>query len=445
MQVTCAFQKDGPMDAAPRLQSLFSQKLDRSVFATYFLGAVVPLLALAGVVREYVVPALRDEDFGMAGVMGLVVGIGVLSLASFLALRRITRGAVERMDADNRRLAELLQVARELSEAPHSSAVSETACRSALELCHARGAYVVLRPEPDKPIALHESAGEHAQALFQAHEGQLVELAERALAESRPVWLEEGGRRRRGAKVTLTAAAAVPLRSHAGPAGALVLVSTEPGGRFSREAIDANATLAALTVVALDNVDLKEAQRNFFTYGTEMIVAALDAHVDTRRGHATQVARLSNRIGRELGLDESGLERLHFGALLHDIGMLKIDRSQHRDPAFYRNHPKLGHRMLSRVRLWRGVAPVVLHHHERYDGSGYPEGLQADRIPLEARIVSVADAFDAMTRDDGPRRAKSFDEAVAELRSEQGRQFDPKVVDVFVRLVERGDISLESR
>jgi putative nucleotidyltransferase with HDIG domain len=175
---------------------------------------------------------------------------------------------------------------------------------------------------------------------------------------------------------------------------------------------------------------------------TELVVAALDAHVDRRHDHATRVARLANRMGRELGLDETRLQNLHFASLLHDLGMLKIPRSHQRDPAHYQKHPAIGHRMLSRIRLWRQVAPIVLHHHERFDGGGYPEGLAAEAIPFESRIVTVVDAFDAMTRDDDDRPAKTFEEALADLRQNAGTQFDPQVVAAFEGLASRGEIEL---
>jgi HD-GYP domain-containing protein (c-di-GMP phosphodiesterase class II) len=96
--------------------------------------------------------------------------------------------------------------------------------------------------------------------------------------------------------------------------------------------------------------------------------------------------------------------------------------------------------MLSRIRLWREAAPIVLHHHEHYDGSGYPGGLVGDAIPIEARIVSVVDAFDAMTREDEQRPARSGSDALNELRNGMTTQFDPEVVRAFLELVQGGEI-----
>ena len=102
-----------------------------------------------------------------------------------------------------------------------------------------------------------------------------------------------------------------------------------------------------------------------------------------------------------------------------------------------------GARMLTPIRRWKDAAPIVLHHHEHYDGSGYPMGLVGDAIPLESRIILVADAFDAMTRDEAHRRGRPLPEALEELRSGMGAQFDPDVVNVFLDLQQRGELDTQ--
>jgi putative nucleotidyltransferase with HDIG domain len=143
-----------------------------------------------------------------------------------------------------------------------------------------------------------------------------------------------------------------------------------------------------------------------------------------------------------MNLDDARMERLHFGALLHDIGMLKIDRTQQMSRKVCEKHPQLGHRMLQRIRLWQELAPLVLYHHEWYDGSGYPEGLAGDEIPLEARIIALAESFDTMTNEASYRETLSLEEAMREIEHGVGTQFDPQVVAVFQQLVEQGAIEV---
>jgi putative nucleotidyltransferase with HDIG domain len=240
------------------------------------------------------------------------------------------------------------------------------------------------------------------------------------------------------------AMAAVPLPGDAFPAGAIVAVQPRQAAAFDAAEVDVLTTLAALASVSLRNADLHESQRNFFTHVTDILVTALDSHLGFHNGHGRRTAQYVNRVGRELDLDEQRLQRLHFAALLHDIGMLKIDRNQQMSPKSCAKHTVLGSRMLGRIRLWEDIAPIVNHHHEWWDGSGYPEGLSADAIPLESRIIAVCDVFDTLLSPTSYKEAWPFAKSVQEIESGAATQFDPDVVAAFRRLVERGEIGAET-
>jgi HD-GYP domain-containing protein (c-di-GMP phosphodiesterase class II) len=130
---------------------------------------------------------------------------------------------------------------------------------------------------------------------------------------------------------------------------------------------------------------------------------------------------------------------LHHIALLHDVGKIGIHDSVITKPGFLtvaerdlmRLHPTIGASILSRAQILDRMVPSVLHHHEWVDGSGYPAGIKGDRIPLQSRILSVADAFDAMTSERSYRPRRPFERAMGELRAKAGTQFDPDVVDAF--------------
>jgi putative nucleotidyltransferase with HDIG domain len=194
--------------------------------------------------------------------------------------------------------------------------------------------------------------------------------------------------------------------------------------------------------VALHNADLRDAQRNFFSHVTDMLVTALDNHLGFHHGHGQRVAPLANRVGRRLGMGDQELSRLHFAALLHDIGMLKLDRNQVMTRATCETHCVLGYRMLSRIRLWRELAPIVYHHHEWFDGTGYPDGLAGQAIPRESRIISLCDAVDTMTSDASYRTPRSLEDALAEIARCSGTQFDPELVAVFEGLARDGLIEI---
>src|SRR5215216_4831098 len=181
---------------------------------------------------------------------------------------------------------------------------------------------------------------------------------------------------------------------------------------------------------------------------TSILVDATTPKDHYTADHALEVARLSWLVGMELGLDEEELEWLVHGALLHDVGKIgvadaileKLGPLTEEEWALIKRHPEVGARMIEPLESLSGALPVIRHHHERPDGSGYPDRLEGDEIPLAARIVAAVDAYDVMLRGRPYRtnryRPKSSPaEALKELRREAGRQFDVRVVEALGRLL----------
>lgn len=173
--------------------------------------------------------------------------------------------------------------------------------------------------------------------------------------------------------------------------------------------------------------------------------ATLGRHEEAK--HTRAVSFLSRQIGAELGLGDQELRTLALGALLHDVGKCDVPKAILCKPApltpreleRVKEHPDKGARMAEAVGCLRSAARVIRHHHERYDGSGYPEGLAGREIPLAARIVSVADAYDAMVRGRPYADARPPTEAVREMLSGANGQFDPRVVAALGRVQTKGN------
>jgi putative nucleotidyltransferase with HDIG domain len=423
------------MDKTASQLSIFSQTLDRTAVVAFALGAGIPLAALAYVVNRFVLPEMPDGPF-QVGLVGLVVSIGALSLGSFLVLQRIAHQSLRQLDEQNSRLKTMLEAARWVADAPYGDEVLRAIATCATRLGDAPAAFVLTREKPDEPPTLSGSAGEEAAALYPKIEKALAKVIEPALSAGRPMlW---SGKNAGGFGVH--ALALVPLMDGDSALGALLVARGEGAENFDETHLDGLTTLATLAGVARHNAELRDSQRNFFVHLTEILMSALDLHVDTQTGHARRVAHIANRIGRKLGFEGRDLERLHFGALLHDIGMLKIDvRSE--DKASARRHPTLGHQMLKPIRLWEDLAPIVLHHHEWFDGTGYPEKIAGDAIPLESRIIALAEAFDSMTSESSYKGAVAPEEALLRIQEGAGSQFDPKLVPILVDLVHEGAVS----
>ncbi len=172
------------------------------------------------------------------------------------------------------------------------------------------------------------------------------------------------------------------------------------------------------------------------------LALALDARDHYTRGHSEWVAKYSVQIAKTMNCSEQETEKLELAALLHDVGKIGVKDSILRKPAkltqeefaVVQRHPLSSAEIIQPVAYLRELVPAVRHHHERYDGKGYPDGLAGESIPFSARILTVADAFEAMTSDRPYRRALTFEKALAEIRRCRGSQFDPVIVDAFIVL-----------
>ena len=171
----------------------------------------------------------------------------------------------------------------------------------------------------------------------------------------------------------------------------------------------------------------------------QALVTALQGHDAETYEHSRRVVGFSLRLARQLLLDRAQMESLALGALLHDIGKVRVPDSILHKPGKLteaewlrmRNHPLYGQKILSGIEFLEGASRVVVQHHEKWDGSGYPWGLAGRDIDRNARIFAVADAFDAMTSDRVYRAGSSYEEATAELTQSAGTHFDPNVVEAF--------------
>jgi putative nucleotidyltransferase with HDIG domain len=176
----------------------------------------------------------------------------------------------------------------------------------------------------------------------------------------------------------------------------------------------------------------------------EALRQVVDAKDQYTCGHSDRVSFYSVKIGEAFNLSESELETLRVAGLFHDVGKMGISddilfKSDKLTPEEYdeiKKHPIKGARILSVISMFKDVIPIVKSHHERIDGKGYPDGLKGDEIPFLSRIVSVADAFDAMMSDRHYRSKLSLDEAVNQLITGSGTQFDSRVVEKFVNMLE---------
>jgi len=185
--------------------------------------------------------------------------------------------------------------------------------------------------------------------------------------------------------------------------------------------------------------------REMFISTTKALAAAIDAKDPYTRGHSQRVAQISLEIAKEMGLPPSEQQKVNVAALLHDVGKIGIEDQVLKKPTkltekeygIIQQHPRWGAMIMGHIRQLKEIIPGIQHHHERLDGSGYPEGLQGSQIPILARIIAVADTFDAMTSERLYQKAMETQYVVDKLLEWKGSRYDPNVVDAMVRVYPR--------
>ncbi len=236
----------------------------------------------------------------------------------------------------------------------------------------------------------------------------------------------------------------VPVKTKDRTIGVLEAINKKDG-KFDEDDLEILQAFANQVAIAIENANLyKELKETF--YGTiEALAETIEKRDPYTGGHTKRVMEYSLAIGRELGLSESELEALKLAAILHDIGkigirdkiLLKEDKLTEEEAMVMNMHPKYGAEILEHIKQLRDVIPGIRGHHERYDGTGYPDHLRGEEIPLFARIISVADAYDAMTTDRPYRKALNKEFVYEELRRSSGRHFDPEVVNAFIKAMNK--------
>jgi putative nucleotidyltransferase with HDIG domain len=249
----------------------------------------------------------------------------------------------------------------------------------------------------------------------------------------------------------------VPMKAQDRLMGVLVIHDKVSGAEFNRDDMQLLETLADAAVVAIENVRLYEEERNqakqlskafddldkVYRATLQALTGLLDIRDEATHGHSIRVVAFTLRLAREMGItDPVRLRSIEQGALLHDVGKIGVaDAILRKQGALteneweeMRSHPMLGYRMLKDIEFLSDALSIVRYHHERWNGTGYPQGLARDKIPLEARIFAVADAFDAITSERPYSKARTYEEAAATILQESGEMFDPDVVVAFLRV-----------
>lgn len=215
---------------------------------------------------------------------------------------------------------------------------------------------------------------------------------------------------------------------------------------FSKVELEIFCSIGSQSAVAMENANLYKLLKDAFLHTAEALAEAVGSRDPYTGGHTRRTVDYSLLLADAIELPEKDKETLKLAAILHDIGKIGIDDAILRkggdlsveEKRAMREHPGIGARILGFVEEMQGVIPGVSSHHERFDGSGYPEGLKGEEIPLQARIIAIADAFDALTTDRPYRKALNKETALEELLRGKASHFDPRLVETFCRVIREG-------
>lgn len=240
----------------------------------------------------------------------------------------------------------------------------------------------------------------------------------------------------------------VPVKSEGKVIGVLQAINKLKGGKFTKDDLEGFISLADQVAIAIEKSRLYQELRDTFFCAAEALADAIEKRDPYTGGHTKRVLQYSVAIGKYLDLKESELERLRLAAVLHDIGKIGIEDSILRkkgklSPDEYemvKKHPVWGAEIMGHIKQLKDIIPGMRYHHERMDGNGYPDHLCDNEIPIIAKIISVADTFDAITTERPYQESLSVNVAFKELRGSAGTQFDSRVVEAFLKAYEAGDI-----
>jgi len=279
--------------------------------------------------------------------------------------------------------------------------------------------------------------------------GKVAEEGEPILCEN--IETDKRFSRQSNDKYTSKSFVSVPLKVQNRVIGVLNINNKESKQKFDEKDLRLLTILAEQSARTIENAELYKHMQDTYLGTIQTLARAIDAKDPYTKGHSDRVTRYAVKIAREMNLSESTIRNIEYSALIHDIGKIGIQESiltkkgglSGTEYEIVKMHPLIGESIITPVKFLNGIAPLILYHHERFDGKGYLEGLRGEAIPLGARIISVADAFDAMTSDRPYRKALTRKKAREELEKESGKRFDPQVIEAFLRLLDRGELEKE--
>jgi putative nucleotidyltransferase with HDIG domain len=409
------------------------------------LGTVIarqvsaPLTALSDSARK-----VADGDFTARVELAGVNEVADLA-GNFNAMTASLQERTETLTKKVLELATLYEMSRALGSTLDLDVLLDSVLDSAMRIFNVDSGYVMLRDKTSGGLELRAWRG--IAQTKPDDKAVRSSMSEWVVRQGRPLIFnppqDDRSEEHIDSVTGALAALCVPLVSNEGVIGSICVGSRDRAFRFSSDDVRLLSTIANHVTIAIGNIELFLSLQEAYLATVRSLAAAVDAKDPFTRGHSDRVALYAKAIAEKLDLSGEQCTALEMAAYLHDIGkigireaiLLKPGKLDAEEMGQMRHHPLIGANILRPVAFPWPIAPVVRHHHEHFDGKGYPAGLKGEEIPLLARILTVADAYEAMTSDRPYRRGRTQDEAIEELHRCEDTHFDSRIVVAFVAAI----------
>jgi putative methionine-R-sulfoxide reductase with GAF domain len=402
------------------------------------IAAFIIITLLAVIFRYLFKPLDEFLDFLPDISITLIIGIVVfLSVIGFYMWAVVSRKIIRSIENYRNRLDQILTLTRDMREEIYGDILLEKIMDSSLALTQSDAGSILLVEESDLVFKIVKGA-------------KAEDLPGKSIPVGRGIagWVAKSGKSlltgelqsdpRFDPEIDMItgyetkSVLCVPLAMKTGVIGVIELLNKK-NGYYTEKDEELIVYLAGQAAISLARAKFFEDQKNYEIHLTDILMETLDSQIIEKTGHSKRVAKYGNIIAKAINMTENQQRQLYFACLLHDVGFLKIRNEDNFRREYYVRHPVIGYEMISPINFYAGIAPFILHHHERYDGTGYPLQLAGDDIPLESRIIAIADAFDVMVSENSYKVPLSFPAAIEELQRNAGTQFDFWLVEVFIQ------------
>lgn len=403
--------------------------------------AAFVIVTLLAVIFRYLFKPVSEvlsflPDISITLIIGIVVFLAILGFSMWSV---VSRRIIQNIENYKNRLDQILSVTRDVREEIYGDILLEKIIDASLALTGSDAGSILLAE--DSSLVFRIARGTRAEILpgtrIPAGKGIAGWVAE----HGKPVRTGDlGGDARFDPEFDTktgyrtNSLLCVPLTMKTGVIGVIELMN-KTSGYYTEKDEELIMYLADQAAISLARAKFIEDQKNYEIHLTDILLETLDSQIMEKKGHSRRVAKYSTLIAKAINMSEEEQRNLYFACLLHDVGFLKIRNEDNFRKEYYVKHSVIGYEMIRPINFYAGIAPFILHHHERYDGTGYPMNLAGEEIPIESRIIAIADAFDVMVSETSYRVPVSFDAAIEELQRNAGTQFDFWLVEVFVQNV----------